>query len=119
MALSCAFLGALGASARLGPLVAAGPAAALFAAVVLVVHCAFALGGGRLANACGARVPLRTLLVASNANVGGVGTALAMATAMGWRPPPRARGGRRHAGLRGRHLHRRRGARRMLMSLAR
>ena len=31
-----------------------------------------------------ARVPLRTLLVASNANVGGVGTALAMATAMGW-----------------------------------
>ena len=32
----------------------------------------------------GARVPLRTLLVASNANVGGVGTALAMATAMGW-----------------------------------
>ena len=84
VALSCAFLGALGASARLGPLVAAGPAAALFAAIVLVVHCAFALGGGRLANACGARVPLRTLLVASNANVGGVGTALAMATAMGW-----------------------------------
>ena len=29
-------------------------------------------------------MPLRTLLVASNANVGGVGTALAMATAMGW-----------------------------------
>ena len=82
MALSCAFLGAL--ARRRGSGRSSPPAPPpLFAAVVLVVHCAFALGGGRL-NACGARVPLRTLLVASNANVGGVGTALAMATAMGW-----------------------------------
>lgn len=85
MVLGCVFLGSLGASARLNQLAAAGPAAALACAAVLVVHLAVALLGARLANVLGwSRIGLRHLLIASNANVGGSGTALAMASAMGW-----------------------------------
>eukprot|EP00966_Prymnesium_polylepis_P165868 3834019-Prymnesium_polylepis.1 len=65
--------------------VAAGPAAATLGAVVLVIHCAVVLAGVRLLNGvAGSAISLRTLLVASNANIGGPGTAMAMASAMGW-----------------------------------
>ena len=87
----------VGAAAKLAELLAAGPAAALVAATVLSVHCAVMVGGCRLANRAlehlgrrskgsgGPRpVSLPELLIASNANVGGVGTAVAMAGAMGW-----------------------------------
>ena len=45
---------------------------------------AITLGGAAVSNALGARLSLRTILIASNANVGGPGTAIAMASAMGW-----------------------------------
>ena len=38
----------------------------------------------RLLNAAGAHISLQSLLIASNANIGGPGTAMAMASAMGW-----------------------------------
>ena len=79
------FLASVGASARLAELARAGPAAAAFAAAVLLVHGAVLLSGALLANRlAGARISGPQLLIASNANVGGVGTAIAMAGAMGW-----------------------------------
>ena len=52
---------------------------------VLAAHGAVLLLGALLANRLvGARITLAQLLVASNANVGGVGTAIAMAGSMGW-----------------------------------
>ena len=83
--LFCLFLASVGASARLSELLLAGPAAACFATTVLAAHCAVLLLGALLANrVVGARITAAQLLVASNANVGGVGTAIAMAGAMGW-----------------------------------
>lgn len=84
--LGCLFLASIGASARLAELLVAGPAAVLVAATVLLVHCAVLVGGVALCNRSG-RLPAvsaATLVLASNANVGGAGTAVAMAGAMGW-----------------------------------
>ena len=62
-------------------------AAALFAATVLAIHLVVMLLGVRLANgACGARITVSHMVIASNANVGGSGTAIAMASALGWTP---------------------------------
>jgi uncharacterized membrane protein len=86
LVLFCAFLATVGASARLAELLVAGPAAAAFAATVLAVHSACMLLGVWLCNrVAGTRISLAQLIIASNANVGGVGTAIAMASAMGWR----------------------------------
>ena len=86
LVLFCAFLATVGASARLAELLVAGPAAAAFAATVLAVHIACMLLGVGLCNrVAGTRISLAQLIIASNANVGGVGTAIAMASAMGWR----------------------------------
>ena len=91
MLLGCVFLGSLGASARLAPILTAGPAAALACATVLLGHLSVLMLGSTLLNLLrfgrgeGRRIGLRHLLVASNANVGGSGTALAMAAAMGWK----------------------------------
>ena len=83
--LFCLFLASVGASARLAELLTAGPAAATFAATVLLVHCVFILGSVTAANrVAGTAISASQLLIASNANVGGVGTAIAMAGAMGW-----------------------------------
>ena len=83
--LGCLFLASVGASARLAELVAAGPAAACFAATVLGTHMLFMLLGVRVANgAFGARISISHMVIASNANVGGSGTAIAMASAMRW-----------------------------------
>ena len=84
--LGCLFLASIGAPARIAELIAAGPAAALVAATVLTVHVVTLLLGVALSNKSGKlpSVSLRQLLLASNANVGGAGTAVAMAGAMGW-----------------------------------
>ena len=83
--LMCIFLSSIGATAKLSQVVAAGPAAAVFGAIVLLVHCAVMLGGVRLLNATNrGHISLPSLLIASNANIGGAGTAMAMASAMGW-----------------------------------
>ncbi|KAL1503251.1 hypothetical protein AB1Y20_011307 [Prymnesium parvum] len=82
--LCCLFLGGMGASAKLSEMAAAGPAAATFGAIVLMVHCVVMLVGVRVFNHFGAEISLQTMLVASNANIGGPGTAVAMASAMGW-----------------------------------
>lgn len=82
--LSCLFLGSLGAAARLEQVLAAGPAAAVCAGIVLSVHCVTLLLGCGAANRAGAVISLRELLVASNANVGGSATAMAMATGRRW-----------------------------------
>jgi len=80
--LACGFLASLGGAAQLAPLLSSGRVAAL--ACVLAVHAVAMLGGCALLGAVGLRVPLPVLLLASNANVGGAGTAVAMASAMGW-----------------------------------
>ena len=52
----------------------------LFIGILLVTHLSLLLVTGRML-----RIPMRSLLVASNANVGGPATAAAMASARGWR----------------------------------
>lgn len=51
-----------------------------FIGVQLGVHLAVCLGVGRLLL----RLPMRSVLIASNANVGGSATAAAMASSKGW-----------------------------------
>lgn len=63
---------------------AAGISAASLGAIVLSVHCVVILLGVRLLNMASAGISLQMLLLASNANIGGSGTAMAMATAMNW-----------------------------------
>lgn len=58
-----------------------------FIAVQLGVHLAVCIGGGRLL-----RLPMRAILIASNANVGGSATAAAFATAKGWQEMVQVRG---------------------------
>ena len=82
--LACGFLASLGGAAQLAPLLSSGRVAALACLLVLAVHAVAMLGGCALLGAVGLRVPLPVLLLASNANVGGAGTAVAMASAMGW-----------------------------------
>ncbi|CAM9445987.1 unnamed protein product [Phaeothamnion confervicola] len=91
-----AFFAAVGASARLSEVAAAGPALLIFASITITVHAAFLTAGALAANAAlTASTPanaadprprgiaLRELLVASNANVGGAGTAAAFAGVLG------------------------------------
>jgi uncharacterized membrane protein len=50
-----------------------------FILLQLSVHLAFSIGFGRLLG-----LPMQSILIASNANVGGPATAAAMATSKGW-----------------------------------
>lgn len=52
-----------------------------FILILLVVHLTFALVGGRLVAGCS----MRSVLTASNANIGGPATAAAMAASRGWK----------------------------------
>ena len=95
LALGCLFLASVGAPARLAELLVAGPSAALVAATVLATHGAVLVGGaalcnrlrralrGRAARLRPPRIDGASLVLASNANVGGAGTAVAMAGALG------------------------------------
>jgi uncharacterized membrane protein len=75
------FFSVTGAQGKLGKVLATAPRLFLFSAVQLLVHLAFLLGAGRLLF----RLPLKELLVASNANVGGPTTAAAMAGSKKWK----------------------------------
>ena len=70
---------ALGAAADVRAAMLAGAPLLGFIAVQLSVHLALTLGVG-----LALRLPLRSLLVASNANVGGPATAAAYARSRGW-----------------------------------
>lgn len=80
-ALVTAFFIALGTTARLSAVAGASPMVACIAAVVLVVHALTMLLVGRGLF----HLPLKIMLLASNANVGGATTAAAFAAAYGWR----------------------------------
>lgn len=76
-----AFFASLGATARLSAVATVSPAVLGLAAVVLGVHAAVMvfIGWGCL------RLPVKLLLLASNANIGGASTAAAFAATFGWR----------------------------------
>jgi len=74
------FFAVLGASAHFMTAIEKGPALFFFAAIILTIHLTVILVGGKLF-----KMDLRSLLVASNANMGGPTTAAAMASAKGWR----------------------------------
>jgi len=74
------FFAVIGASANVLVVMRVGPVLFVFAALILTVHLAVLLLGGRLL-----RLDLRELVVASNANMGGPTTAAAMAAARRWR----------------------------------
>ena len=73
------FFAVIGASANVLVVLRVGPVLFLFAALILTVHLAVLLVGGRLL-----RLDLRELVIASNANMGGPTTAAAMAAARRW-----------------------------------
>ena len=73
------FLAGLGAQSLIGEIVRVGPAVFWFTLVVVGVHGLLVFGVGRLA-----RLDLPTLAVASQANVGGPASAMAIATARGY-----------------------------------
>mmetsp|Transcript_93777 Transcript_93777/g.268405 ORF Transcript_93777/g.268405 Transcript_93777/m.268405 type:complete len:207 (-) Transcript_93777:696-1316(-) len=73
------FFAATGGQGRIRTVLASAPGLFRFCVVQLAVHLAVQLGVGRLC-----RLPLPSLLLASNANVGGPTTASAMAAAKGW-----------------------------------
>jgi uncharacterized membrane protein len=73
------FLASNGARSVVATLVAIGPAVFYFAIVTVVIHGLFIFGVGRLA-----RLDLPTLAVASQANVGGAASAIALAGARGY-----------------------------------
>lgn len=73
------FLAGLGAQSIVAQIVKVGPAVFWFTLVVVAVHGLLLFGAGRLA-----RLDLPTLLVASQANVGGPASAMALATARGY-----------------------------------
>nr|CAD1831118.1 unnamed protein product [Ananas comosus var. bracteatus] len=68
-----------GANGSISNALTTAPSIFLFASVQVLVHLIVILGVGRLL-----RFDLKLLLIASNANVGGLTTACAMATAKGW-----------------------------------
>jgi uncharacterized membrane protein len=74
------FFAVIGASANVQIVLSVGPVLFLFAGLILLIHLAILLVGGRLL-----RLDLRELVIASNANMGGATTAAAMAAARGWR----------------------------------
>lgn len=73
------FLAALGAQSIVGRILRVGPAVLWFTLIVVGVHGAVLFGAGRLF-----RLDLPTLTVASQANVGGPASAMALATARGY-----------------------------------
>ena len=73
------FFGTTGAAGRIGPVIERAPSLFFFSAVQIAVHFLFITGTGFLFS-----IPLRSLLLASNANVGGPSTAAGMATAKRW-----------------------------------
>lgn len=73
------FLAAIGAQSVIAEIVKVGPAVFWFTLVVVGVHGLLLFGVGRLA-----RLDLGTLAVASQANVGGPASAMALATARGY-----------------------------------
>ena len=72
------FFAAVGASGSISQVLSSAPALFIFALVQVFVHLGLLLFVGQ-------RWPRRTLLLASNANVGGPTTAAGMAAAKGWR----------------------------------
>ncbi len=74
------FFAVIGASANIGVVLSVGPSLFVFAALILTIHLAVLLIGGRIA-----RLDLSELIIASNANMGGPTTAAAMAVARRWR----------------------------------
>jgi uncharacterized membrane protein len=73
------FLASNGARSVVATMVSVGPAVFYFAMVVVAVHGLIIFGLGRLA-----RIDAATLAVASQANVGGAASAMALASARGW-----------------------------------
>ncbi|KAJ8901235.1 hypothetical protein NDN08_007084 [Rhodosorus marinus] len=74
------FFVTIGASANLSKMIAYGPSIALFAGVIISIHGSVVyLVGRKLLH-----LPVEELLVASNANIGGAGTAAAFASERGW-----------------------------------
>jgi len=80
MLLMQVFFAVIGASANVLVVLRVGPVLFAFAALILTIHLAILLLGGRLL-----RLDLRELVIASNANMGGPTTAAAMAAARRWR----------------------------------
>jgi len=74
------FFATIGACANIQSVLQNGPVLLVFAAVVLLVHLLVILLAGKSAG-----LSLPQIVIASNANVGGPTTALAMASARGWR----------------------------------
>ena len=72
------FLAAIGASSDPGQILATGPEVLLFAAIILFVHLLFLLFAARLFG-----IGIKTLAIASSANIGGPGVSAPMAAAMG------------------------------------
>jgi uncharacterized membrane protein len=75
------FFVAVGASANIPQVLAVGPVLFLYAATILTVHLAFILVAGWCC-----RLDIREIVTASNANVGGPATAVALAVARRWDP---------------------------------
>ncbi|KAL6861386.1 hypothetical protein ACP4OV_017086 [Aristida adscensionis] len=73
------FFAVVGANGNVVDAVTKAPSVFAFALVQVTVHLAIVLGVGKLAG-----LDRKSLLIASNANVGGPTTAAAMATAKGW-----------------------------------
>uniref|UniRef100_A0A7N0RBB2 Membrane protein YjcL n=1 Tax=Kalanchoe fedtschenkoi TaxID=63787 RepID=A0A7N0RBB2_KALFE len=73
------FFTVIGASGSIGNVINTAPCIFMFAFVQVTVHVGVILGLGKLF-----RFDLRTILVASNANIGGPTTACGMSTAKGW-----------------------------------
>jgi len=74
------FFAAIGAAGSVSAVAKTAPSLFLFCAVQIAVHLGFALAAGRALG-----LPLREILLASNANVGGPTTAAGMAASKGWR----------------------------------
>jgi uncharacterized membrane protein len=73
------FLATIGAQSVLSEIMRVGPAVFYFTVVVVVIHGLVVFGVGRLL-----RLDLPTLAVASQANVGGPASAMALAAARGY-----------------------------------
>ena len=73
------FFAAIGASANIAVVLNVGPLLLLYAGIILSIHLATILIGGKLAG-----LSLPEIVIASNANMGGPTTATAMAVARRW-----------------------------------
>ena len=73
------FLASIGAQSIISEIVRVGPAILYFTLIIVGVHGLLTFGVGRLA-----RLHLPTLVVASQANIGGPASAMALATARGY-----------------------------------